>query len=282
MRGSLCSTLTIAQAQLTSAALDGLGDDGGRSHVDVLEENLKRQIQETEALRRDVLSKKLELEKQTAALNSLIASIHSAQHHTSSAPALADDAHTPLSDTRRSLSPIRRVPSDGDDAASPLHSLDGEESGSEGEEEVEGGGSGASSDDDSDDGRGSGRQRQRLLSIVAEVDGEDESLGEQKVGQVKSLHATQDTTHICHRSFCPCCTLEKWWLSACNPKQPSSSTSRTSCLRAQLRPVLQQRKAKWSSTQRSCRPFRSSKFRSLLLLERLWQKRQTRGGAQKR
>ena len=109
MRGSLCSTLTIVQAQLTSAALDGLGDDGGRSHVDVLEENLKRQIQETEALRRDVLSKKLELEKQTAALNSLIASIHSAQHHTSSAPALADDAHTPLSDTRRSLSPIRRV-----------------------------------------------------------------------------------------------------------------------------------------------------------------------------
>ena len=56
MRGSLCSTLTIAQAQLTTAALDGLGDDGGRSHVDVLEENLKRQIQETEALRRDVLS----------------------------------------------------------------------------------------------------------------------------------------------------------------------------------------------------------------------------------
>ena len=197
------------QAQLTSAALDGLDIDTGRSHVDVLEENLKRQIQETEALRHDVLNKKLELEKQTASLNSLIASIHAAQRNGSPAPALADDYHTPLSDTRGSLSPIKRVPSDGDDLKSPLNSSEGDGDSTQGEEALDEaeGGSGASSDDDSDDGGGCGRQRQRLLSIVAEVDGEDESLGEQKVRLLLRRRATR--AHVCLRSFCLCCTLEK-------------------------------------------------------------------------
>jgi hypothetical protein len=156
-----------------------MGGDGNSDHVDVLEENLKRQIHETETLRHDVLLQKLEFEKQTAALNTLISSIHSAQNRA---------VEGREEDSRRSLSPIKRVPSDGDEPKSPVDSL--EEGSSDRRSEDDDGieyedcdGSkdcDGSSDDNSDDG-GVHRQRQRLLSIVAEVEGEDESLGEQKV-----------------------------------------------------------------------------------------------------
>ena len=44
-RDSVCVRADDAmQAQLTDAALDGLGSGGSTSHVDVLEENLKRQV----------------------------------------------------------------------------------------------------------------------------------------------------------------------------------------------------------------------------------------------
>ena len=76
--------------------------------------NLKRQIHETESLRHDVLNKKLELEQQTAHLNSLIASIHAAQRN-GAAISPIDDTPSPLSGTGQPLSPIKRVPSDGDD-----------------------------------------------------------------------------------------------------------------------------------------------------------------------
>jgi hypothetical protein len=149
--------------------------------VDVLEDNLKRQLQETETLRHDVLVQKLELEKQTAALNHLIASIHAEQRHGATSDALVDDAHTPLGDGGQSLSPIKRVPSDGDDAKSPLNSLEEDEDreSSEADSQKDSDGDG-SSGEDSDDGC---RARHRLLSIVAEVDGEDESLYEQKVSE---------------------------------------------------------------------------------------------------
>ncbi len=169
---TLASDITL-QSQLTEAALKGIGSDDGSDHIDILEENLKRQIHETETLRHDVLLQKLDFEKQTAALNTLISSIHSAQSR--AAEGRADDS-------RRSLSPIKRVPSDGDEPKSPFDSLeegssDRRSDDDDGIEDEDG-----SSDDNSDDG-GVHRQRQRLLSIVAEVEGEDESLGEQKVRQ---------------------------------------------------------------------------------------------------
>jgi hypothetical protein len=168
----------MLQSQLTNVQLKGLGDNSDRDHVDVLEENLKRQIQETETLRHDVLLQKLELEKQTAALNHLIASIQAEKLQDSTSVALADDGQTPVSDGAGSLSPIKRVPSDGDDAKSPLNSLEEDCDSSEADDKRNGDGDG-SSGDDSDDGC---RSRNRLLSIVTEVDGEDESLYEQKVG----------------------------------------------------------------------------------------------------
>lgn len=144
---------------------------GPTDHVDVLEANLKRQIQDTETLRREVVVQKLEFEKQTAALNALIARIHTEQLR-------APSSDRPADDSTGALSPIKRVPSDGDAPASPLNSLDADTSDSVAEQD----GGGSSSDDCSEDGD-VGRHRQRLLSIVAEVDGEDESLSEHKVAQ---------------------------------------------------------------------------------------------------
>jgi hypothetical protein len=163
---------TQLQAQLTDASLKAMSSNGSTDHVDILEENLKRQIQDTETLRRDVLVQKLEFEKQTAALNALIARIHTAQLQAPSSDRLSDDS-------TGALSPIKRVPSDGDAPTSPLNSLDVDTSDSAAEQDD----GGSSSDDCSDDGE-VGRHRQRLLSIVAEVDGEDESLSEHKVVQL--------------------------------------------------------------------------------------------------
>jgi hypothetical protein len=175
------------QAQLTDIALRGLDSGGNRNHVDVLEENLKRQVHETEALRHDVLLQKLEFEKQTATLNHLIASIHAAQGRDApaAAAAVAGAAVSPLSDSRGTLSPIKRVPSDGDEPRSPASSLDYDDERSVSRAESDDGDSG--SDSDSSSCSGVSRHRQRLLSIVAEVDGEDESLGEQKVNRSSVL-----------------------------------------------------------------------------------------------
>jgi hypothetical protein len=162
--------VTQLQAQLTDASLKAMSSIGSTDHVDILEENLKRQIQDTESLRRDVLVQKLEFEKQTAALNALIARIQTAQLQAPSSDQLPDDSSG-------ALSPIKRVPSDGDGSKSPLNSLDVDTSDSAAEQED----GDSSSDDCSEDGD-VGRHRQRLLSIVAEVDGEDESLSEHKVG----------------------------------------------------------------------------------------------------
>jgi hypothetical protein len=92
------------------------------------------------------------------------------------------------------LSPIKRALSDGDDVRSPLNSLEeegyssgaaqGEEEEAEEEEEEVGGKCDESSEGDNSDNSEEEcgvRQRQRLLSVVAEVEGEDETLGEQKV-----------------------------------------------------------------------------------------------------
>jgi hypothetical protein len=154
-----------------------MGSSDGRDHVDILEENLKRQIQETESLRHDVLLQKMELEKQAAALNHLISSIHAEQRHGDTSVAFAGDGLSPVSDFcdgGGSLSPIKRVPSDGDDAKSLPNSL---EDSDRSEIDEQNSGDGSSGDDSDSDGR----FRNRLLSIVAEVDGEDESLCEQQV-----------------------------------------------------------------------------------------------------
>jgi hypothetical protein len=178
---------------VTQAALRGMEGSAPRDKVDVLEENLKRQLQETEGLRHDVLVQKLEFEKQTAALNNLIASIHAAQRQGSAGMFPADDAAGLSGGTGMPLSPIKRALSDGDDVRSPLNSLEeegyssgaaqGEEEEEEEEEEVGGKYDESSEGDNSDNSEEECgvRQRQRLLSVVAEVEGEDETLGEQKV-----------------------------------------------------------------------------------------------------
>ena len=197
------------QAQVTEATLKGMQGSPPRDKVDVLEENLKRQLHETEGLRHDVLVQKLEFEKQTAALNNLIASIHAAQRQGSAVMLPADDAAGLSGGAGVPLSPIKRALSDGDDVRSPLNSLE-EEGGSSGvaqgeeeEEEEVGGKCDESNDGDNSDNSEEEcgvRQRQRQLSVVAEVEGEDETLGEQKV---QRLHAcsgvcelTSATGHI--------------------------------------------------------------------------------------
>jgi hypothetical protein len=250
------------QAQLTDAQLKGVGSDGGKNHVDVLEDNLKRQLQETETLRHDVLVQKLELEKQTAALNHLIASIHAEQRHGATSDALADDTHTPLGDGGRSLSPIKRVPSDGDDAKSPLNSLEEDEdcdsSEASSQKDTDGDGS---SGEDSDDGC---RARHRLLSIVAEVDGEDESLYEQKVSDL--VHAARwGTAQVCCRSYCRCYTPVKVLRSDCNLRQLKSSDRTTKHQNEPWLQVFRQHTQRCNNTLLPRRlPQRSAPLRRLL------------------
>ena len=160
---------------------------------------------------------KLELEKQTTALNHLIASIHAEQRLCNTSVAIAGDGYPPVGDGGGSLSPIKRVPSDGDDAKSPLNSLDEDCDNSE-DEELKNGDGNCSSGDDSDDGC---RTRNRLLSVVAEVDGEDESIYEQKV-RSRALNS-KCLAHWLFRSYCRCCTRERAWQSVCNRRQQNSS-----------------------------------------------------------